>query len=202
MNQMIDLRERERAAFRTRFMDGLVDIQFGILLISVWFIMDLTHGRDFSTLVVLGGYVIWMIIVSLIPFLGRRYITAPRIGRMTPGPARRAKLWMAGAIMGVLIVVQAVQILLVRTGDWTFADQIQRLVPGIIFALPLVAMAYFNDFTRGYLYALFLDVGITWLLLGGGPVAFLVIGVLTLAIGIYVFLQFLHRYPRFEEAGN
>ena len=105
-------------------------------------------------------------------------------------------------ILAVLIVLQAAQIVLVGTGDWDFAVLAQQLVPGLMFALPLVALGYLQNFTRAYLYALFIGAGITWFVLLESPLLFLVTGILTFGIGIFIFLQFLHRYPRFEEAGE
>jgi hypothetical protein len=202
VNQTIDLRERERAVFRTRFLDGLVDIQLGLLLMSVWVFLVLISGRELSTWLVMGGYAVVLALVTMIPLLGKRYITAHRIGRMTPSPARQAKLHRAGMILAVLIVLQAAQIVLVGTGDWDFAVLAQQLVPGLMFALPLVALGYLQNFTRAYLYALFIGAGITWFVLLESPLLFLVTGILTFGIGIFIFLQFLHRYPRFEEAGE
>ena len=102
MNGSMDLKMLERNAWRSYHQDGLWDIYLGLLLWDLalllnssieWIESDLV--RYLAYLVLIGG-------AFLIFWAGKRFITAPRLGRVKFGPARkRRQLHLALILAGL-----------------------------------------------------------------------------------------------------
>jgi hypothetical protein len=80
MSEHINLKDIERRAWRSTFSDGLWDIYLGLILLS----MGVSHQLD--RLVMTEGirttiYVSVMVAAMLFLWMGKRFITTPRIGQ-------------------------------------------------------------------------------------------------------------------------
>ncbi len=79
----------EQLAYRRTYQDGLLDISLGgILASNAVFAFTIFPGTDMDSLQVLLYYLIGIGLSTLVFWLGKRYITLPRIGLVTFGPAR------------------------------------------------------------------------------------------------------------------
>lgn len=200
-----DLQKIERKVYASKFKDGLIDIQLGLMLIGGGIISTISSREQLSTATAMLILVLFFFIVGLIPFLGKKWITNPRMGTVRLGLARKKRMRMAGWALGIMVLVQAVLILLQFTG--TVRPNFSRLqgatMAGLIFFIPLVAMAYFNDYTRGYLYAILVGGSVTAIISFNSWIPLLIAGSIALVVGIVVFTVFLRDYPLPEEGtGN
>lgn len=208
MSESIDLKALEKKAYRSIFNDGLWDLFIGLIILSL----------GLSTLI--GSFLnlseLWNIIVPslllnimafLIFYLGKKFITIPRIGFVKFGPKRRSKQLNLKIFLFIVFIVNIILFILPFTGIINYI-QIEPLflilILGIgIFTIPFCVVAYFLDFTRLYYYAFFAGIGffLTNLLspIVGAPLdtilTFGIIGGVIVVIGLYYFIRFLKKYP-------
>jgi hypothetical protein len=207
MSSPVDLDSIERKAYTTKFRDGLYDLQLGILLLGGWFLMRTDIPRESEAYVTaLSLYALFCALTCLIPWLGRRWITARRVGTMKPGPARRAKIRKAGWFLALIVVIQAFLVLLQTMGIVQF--DISRLLiaslAGFIVFLPMAVIAYRNDFFRSYLHAFLVGLAVFLLILLDSITPLFWAGAVITSMGIVIFIRFLivNPLPREPMTGD
>jgi hypothetical protein len=198
MKTIDSLKEIERRAYRSTFDDGIYDIQFGLLLLILAWIPTL-ETVGISRFV---GYALLILSVILIPWLGKRYITIPRMGAVEFGPKRKSRklllLWIG---IGVVLLTLPVMIMIVGQ------DVSGRLGWPMIamFVAPVLSIAVcFLDLPRLYIYAALLIACVVeaeFLLEHvGSPlnalISFGIPGGIISAIGILLLLTFVRKYPK------
>ena len=187
MAASINLIEAERRAVRATFEDGLLDISIGSMMVGSG-LRGLTDSLWYY-LIVLGG-ILFMLI-------GKRFITAPRMGQVRFGPERRAKhrkvrlvVWSAVAVTWALALLS----MLGRAPAGGLVPPV--LVMGVTAVFMLIA--YYTGFERMYLYGLLMGIYMTLAETSGhpvGPVAGVVAGGVALYIGAVVLARFVGAYP-------
>lgn len=191
------LKQLERRAYRSTFVDGIYDIQFGLLFLVFAWISIL----EFIGLSRFIGYSL-LIIPILLPWLGKRFITIPRMGAVEFGPKRKSRKRLVLAI-GAVIVILTLPLLIMIGGDGIPGRMGWLLVA--TFAIPVFVLAvYSTEFPRLYVYAALLIFGVieSEFLLGyvGTPlsaiISFGIPGAIILVIGLTLLFRFLHMYPR------
>ncbi|TEU17981.1 MAG: hypothetical protein E3J21_06955 [Anaerolineales bacterium] len=147
----------------------------------------------------------------LVLWAGKKFITVPRMGRVTFGPKRKTKLnWVRVVLLLSVLVGAGVSVagLAVRGNrpEWlntTFFFPAAWVVNAmVVFSLG----AYFLDFNRlyliGVLYALPVPLDIMFHKFASMDLTFFAIGVpamVILIIGLVVFTRFLRDYPLLPE---
>lgn len=206
MSQTISLKELERKAWRSVFQHGLWDIYLGLLLLAMAIgalLSDIGVPEAWSTTI----YVALMVLSMLILWAGKRFITLPRMGRVTFGPKRKTKLnWVRVVLLLSVLVGAGVSVagLAVRGNrpEWlntTFFFPAAWVVNAmVVFSLG----AYFLDFNRlyliGVLYALPVPLDIMFHKFASMDLTFFAIGVpamVILIVGLVMFVRFLREYP-------
>ena len=191
MAHNIDLQSVERRAWTLYFQDGLWDIFLGLLFLGGG-LRNLTDNLWFYLLVAAG---------VLILILGKRWITAPRLGQIKFGKQRNARQNVVRVVaFGVMLFTAVVFIFAVTGQDlsgipvgWIFVI----LVPGVF-----LLMAYMLDFTRLYFYTILIVAFMIITELVGDPAAAwaqIVAGLVPLTVGIVLLVRFLRRYPVIDE---
>ena len=146
------LKDVERRAYRSTFSDGVYDIQFGLIFL-VFALMAVFEVSGISHFV---GYAL-LLVALVIPWLGKRYITIPRMGQVEFGRKRKKRrliIWIAAAVVAVLILPLAIMI--VKQNQLSAMGW--RLVAMVV-APVFVLAVYTTDFPRLYLYAALLFFG-------------------------------------------
>ncbi|MBU0493872.1 MAG: hypothetical protein KKA73_28260 [Chloroflexi bacterium] len=214
MSQRIDLKEIEKRAFRSTFQDGLWDIFLGLLLLNMGlgtFIGGiLGEGDDMSfpqLALIMMGLTAFVALVLLGFFVGKKFITTPRIGRVKFGPARKTR---RKAVILVLSLSVLVGVILLGLGlmfsiappEWV---ALGWLIPagafGVNAVVVLSLIAYYMDYTRAYVYGWFyaLSFPVTILLAEyldiTFPIAYVVFAGIMVLIGTLLFIRFLRQYP-------
>lgn len=191
MPETNDLRTVERRAWTLYFEDGLWDIFFGLLFLAGG-LRSLTGSLWYYLLVIAG-------ILAL--FLGKRWLTLPRLGLIKFGPQRKARTKIVRIVIIGAVIITAVVFILAITGanlpgtavGWLFVF----MLPGVF-----LLMAYMMDFKRLYLYTVLVAIfTVASELVGGKTAAWaqIIAGVIPLLVGIFLLFRFLHRYPAVDE---
>jgi hypothetical protein len=200
MARQIDLKELERRAFRSTFQDGLWDIYLGLLFLAFGF-GPIYDWLGFSRTADMVFHLSYVLVAFIILYLGKRYITVPRLGRAKFGPARKRKIIKTRVVLVVSVLLGLVMWALFASGH----DLALNLVL-VIFAVNILivfgAMAYYLDFDRLYIYAvlygLSLPVGRVLVVHAGLPdeaAVFWVTAGATVIVGIVLFVRFVRDYP-------
>ena len=206
MNEEIDLKGLEKRAWRSTFQDGIWDIYFGMIFLGM---AVASIGNLFGLPSELGSMIIlicWYSIAVLFLFLGKKFITIPRMGFVKFG-AKRKKI--KKRLLGFLIINLLLAFLFLfvnMSGIFTLLnieDLARPLVIGLLLiTVPLSILAYFLEYHRLYLYAIFFGLGfffseLLYPLLGSPLDLFLSIGSIGIAvifIGFVYFIRFLRKY--------
>lgn len=214
MSHTMNLKELERKAFRSTFQDGLWDIFIGIVFLNFavgsW-LTNLGWGDFWGSMAMLP--------INLLAYaglwLGKRHITAPRLGRVQFGPARQRRIRRLIPIISIIIAAAA----LFGLAQFTWSEAPSgRLIPLIAWAVIWMAIfglaAYWLDVPRFWIYgalsSITYQVGVVLKDSGlwGVKSAFapyFVTGPIIVLIGLILFVRFLRYYPKpvLEEAdGN
>jgi hypothetical protein len=191
MNKELDLKELEKKVWLTYFQDGFWDILFGIMMI-MGAIRALTDNVVFTFLILVG---------VLVPILGKRYITSPRVGivRFNQNLRFQQKKLVYAFIVAIVIIISLVILSIGRI--WIFYGYISLFV-AMLLALVLGMLAYFLDYWPLFLYGLMMaTTEIIWGIYGipTGPIIEIVFGGTALFIGLTMMIRFLRKYSLPKE---
>lgn len=187
MDATFDLRKLERRAWRSVHADGLIDLFFGWLLLTGW-LRDVTGTPAASLLPFAGLLILW---------LGKRYVTVPRLGVVTFGAHRRARQRRLLLLTGVTVVLMAAVWVLVTAGAVEGAGRAQGVnlfVTAVILAA-FVGLGWLMDLPR--LFAVGLVFAGANFVRGftDSPLVHLVAAVVVTVPGLILLATFVRRHP-------
>lgn len=190
MPQHVNLKDLERKAWRSFHQDGLWDVLFGLMLMTIYAGGTLEQPQRF---------VAWAFLLSLGPLftLAKKRITVPRMGFVEFGPARRAKRRKLAAVLSLVVFV-TVALLLATIGGASWVTDQHVLVSfglGLGVFLSLGAMAYWMDLDRLYAIGFVFGSAITTTELLDNPFPLCIAGLLVLISGLVLLTRFLRAYP-------
>jgi hypothetical protein len=209
VNNIYDLKNLEKKAFRATHQDGLWDIYMGGVVMSMA-VLAYSEASKAYPLVRFSIFLLGLGAAYLIFWAGKKYITTPRLGQVKFGPQRQRRKRILVMVMSGIVFVQVVlligTIFLWKNPQWAMRlgfDQtnqdMERLVVAVIGALfvgPSIALiAYFNDFMRGYYIAFVVSLGVFSLIWFGKPIYLIVAGLLVVVPGVILFVRFLRTHP-------
>jgi hypothetical protein len=199
MNSPLNLKDLERKAFRSFFQDGIWDIFFGLIMLAMY-ISSLFNESGNSGLKTLSLILPEIFAVMFLIF-GKKYITAPRLGNVEFGKARKRRLVY---IFGINLITLILALGLFFSFQWLpmTESQTELLSPiglGVWIAFMTSLMAFFLDFDRLYIYGLIYGATFTAVLLLDWPILFLVASLLILLPGLAIFTRFLMTNKPVEE---
>jgi hypothetical protein len=205
MSQNLDLKAIERKAFRSFHQDGLWDIYLGGLLLVLSLFFAIPESGE-GELTYMGLALLGVAIVFAFFRLGKKYITAPRMGQVKFGPERQKRKVTLAWFMGGFVLV-TLGIFLYSLYVWNVADSVnpnlapslERAVVATIAALiagcSTIVIAYFKEFTRGYYIGLLMGLGFFFTLWLDSTTPIIVAGALILLPGLFIFINFLRQHP-------
>ena len=208
MSQDLDLKALERKAFSSTYQDGLWDITLGLIVIGMAiFVFRPEEGYGALNFIWL---MVTCLVANLIFWVGKKFITVPRMGQVRFGEIRKQKARTLAIIMAVFILIQGGIVLLTalswknpelgaKISSVLNAGNMERLMVatvGSLFVGPsFILIAYFNDFLRGYYIAILMALAVFLMILFNQPIYPLILGGLIVAPGLVLFVQFLRQYP-------
>jgi hypothetical protein len=195
MSYELDMKEIERQVYLSYSEDGLVDIAIG-LVIMAWGFTLLAEPSGLISLLGIFGMGIW--------YLGKRFITIPRIGTFEPGPKTERRLTHLAIFLLILGLIAFIGILVSRAFGSAFASDHPLGILGLVLAAGAALLAYLLNATRIYIYALILFIAFAGgEILAGTVTSFdafalsvIVGGGLILLSGLIVLWRFVRKYPR------
>ncbi|MBN1371494.1 MAG: hypothetical protein JW987_06100 [Anaerolineaceae bacterium] len=209
MLNQLNLKEIEKKAFRATYQDGLLDINMGGIVACMAYMQTLTDSEE-TPILGMVVFVAGMIASSLIFWLGKKYITLPRMGQATFGTKRRRRSRTLAVILGIIVALQAVVVIFSAVvwgnpelqsrlafleGEHRAMDLLVASI-GAMFVGPSVALiAYFSDFLRGYYISLLMAVGVFLMIFLNQPVYLMVCAALIILPGIALFIRFVLTHP-------
>jgi hypothetical protein len=189
--QDINLKELERKAWRSYHQDGLWDVFLGFMLLAlgVYALTDSSTVHLLLTLSALGVF-----------FVGKRFITVPRMGLVEFGAERKVKKMKIAAVltMTFLLGLALYVVVTLSSGALEWLGEQPVLFPvgvGVMIVSVFSLMAYWLDFERLYLMGLVFAVAFTTMMLLHNPIVFFLAGAVVLVPGLFIFVRFLRRYP-------
>jgi NADH:ubiquinone oxidoreductase subunit 6 (subunit J) len=203
MPEDIDLKQLERKAYLSYHQDGLLDIGLGLFILA-WGVGMATDMAWMAGILAATGISIYA--------GAKKVITIPRVGLVQFGPERVRKekkeksffvlFFTVTAILGIMMFALVSSIIRGEFGGSSgmLARSLESFVMaplGLIGAVALIALGYWKELRRFYVYAalLFLAVSIGPLLKIAPPVyTSMAGGVITLA-GLVMLVRFLQTYP-------
>ena len=197
MSYELEMKEIERQAYMSYSEDGLVDIAVGFVIMA-WGLMLLMEPTGLIALLGPLGMGIW--------YLGKRFITIPRIGTIEPSPKMERRLRNLTIFLLLLGLMALAGILISRMVGSAFTSDHSLGILGLVIAAGVAVLAYLLNASRLYVYAVILFVAFAGGEILAGTIttfdafAFSVIiaGGVILLSGIGVLLRFIRKYPRPE----
>ena len=212
MIEQIDVKEMEKRAWKSTFQDGLWDIYFGLIISGIGFSW---LGGFFGlpeTVNVMVTIFSWDIGAMIILFLGKKYITRPRMGFVKLGQIRKKRNKYLALFLGLMVAFTLITFIFTLVGMFQLQmpGYLVMLLIGLLFiTLPFSLIAYYLQLERVYLYAILGGLGlfISELLqpIIGAPyhdiITFGGIGLVITITGLIIFIKFLRRYSLKEDEG-
>ena len=195
MSQEKDFKKLQQKTYQSYHQDGLIDIIIGLAIIG----FGLNMAFDNAVFSFMG----WLPIIFYVPFKNR--LTVPRIGYVKFSASNKI---VFGLVFGGLLVLLLGVFVFVLSGRNAFSLDLQAwlrqyymLLFGGVAALCFLGAGLLTGITRLYMYAflflLIFAVG-TWLNLHPSWYV-LFTGSLIEAVGLWMMVRFLRRYPLPEQ---
>ena len=204
MSEALSPKELERKAFRSTFQDGLWDIYLGMLLFLIGGGVGLVRIFSFDLITINLILVLVAVVIVVGFFLGKKFITVPRLGMVRFGPVRKAKMKKVTILLSFSALVGLFALVSFR-----FVGNIEGipswLIPFGSFAVMSVVVfslgAYYLDYSRAYLYGwcyalafpagIFLDNYTSLGLL----ISYVIFSCIMIIPGVKLLVRFLRDYP-------
>lgn len=221
MSHTVNLKEIEKRAFRSTFQDGLWDLFLGFSLLNMglgtWLGGILGESDDLplsSFGIIMTVLIVFIVLILLGFWAGKKYITTPRIGRVKFGPARKARqraviLVLSLSVLAGVVLLALGLVFTIAPPEWT---ALGWLVPAGAFGVNSVVVmsliAYYLDYTRAYVYGWFYALAFPATILLAKylditfPIAYVVPAGVMVLIGAVLFVRFLRQYPLPEEVSH
>jgi hypothetical protein len=194
MSYELNMKEIERKAYLSYSEDGLVDIAIGMVIL-LWGVFLVVEPSGLIALLGPLALAIW--------YLGKRFITIPRTGRIQPSQKMERKMRNLAIFLLVLGFIVFGGILTGMIIGFTSSSSYSLGILGLVIAAGVSLLAYLLNAARLYAYAVLLFAAFA-----GGEIlsasittfdafAFSVIlaGALILLSGLVVLIRFMRRYP-------
>jgi len=209
--QTIDLKKLERKVWTSFYEDGIWDIYLGLLLSAIAvgaFFTDAGLTENYS----IFGHAGILVVAVLFLWLGKRFITVPRLGTVVFGPGGRARLTKAQILLAISCITGLAAFLLIAStvGNAAARQPVMDYIVPLFWIVNMLVLfslaAYFLNYRRlyiiGFLYAIAVPADKIMRQLFRvdlSVVAFGVPAMIILIMGVVVLVRFLRKYSTPSE---
>ena len=198
MEPKINLKQLEKNTAAGIFQTGIVDIGIGMVFIVASLAMifdDISYYLD-----------ILFIVPVVFILLAVKYIANPRMGIVKPARRRVKKNRILSIVITTFLLIMISLTIFGKTNTIDEFINPRWIISGIIFSI-CIAIAYFMNFDRMYIYA-FLVAGAFNLseeirespgIISDGGYAYLLASMVLILIGCVYLIKFLKKYPLPEK---
>lgn len=190
----------EQRAWRSTLDDGIYDMLFGMILLTLAWASALQAAGING----LYGF-LPVLVLPLIFWLGKHFITNPRLGMVKFGPKRKTRRLLFLVICAAFIFMSLPLLLAMSPGEFGgLSERVGFPITLGLVAAPVVATAaYALDCPRMFIYAALLfaaipHAGFLYVYIGrplNSLISFGVPGIIILGYGIMLLVQFVKKYP-------
>ncbi|MFW9828437.1 MAG: hypothetical protein ACFFEY_12675 [Candidatus Thorarchaeota archaeon] len=156
ITEKIDLKEIEKKTWRSTLEDGLLDIYFGVLVLSIG--LGMTLGRILPDPIDGIISIIFMVIGLIFFLFGKKFITQPRLGIVKLGLKTKTRKIKTVIVLSInLIILLVLYILRFIDSELRlrFPAFLDGLIIGLLFiTVPLCFAAYFLQYPKLYFIAI------------------------------------------------
>lgn len=205
MAEELNLKEIEKKIWTSYFEDGLWDIFLGLILVNLGispFFESIGIPSPFS-------YLILLVVAYTIFYIGKKYVTLPRMGQVKFGSQRQAKrkkisiLLILSVVGGLLLIVFPITNIMLLNSSIPLAAILFMINAIVVFGF----MAYLLDFPRLYLYGIFFAASILLIEISkpsfgseyDNIIGFGTFGSIIVIIGLFYFIKFLRKYKPIDD---
>lgn len=208
MSSQLNLKEIERKAFLSTYQDGLLDMQYGLIVVFMS-IFIYRPETGYSPLNIILSTLLMSLSFGMF-WAGKKYITLPRMGQVRFGAVRMKKAKTLAIILGLFVLIQ-VGVVGLTTQGWLNPDITARLnnsinargsnllvvaaIASLMVGSSMIVIAYFTDFLRGYYSAILMALAVFLMVYLNQPIYPIVIGGLIILPGLVHLVRFLRDYP-------
>jgi hypothetical protein len=212
MANRLNLKELERKAFRSTYQDGLWDLYIGLIVICMSiFVYRPATGYNLNNIVLAFSA---MAVAYLLFWVGKKYITLPRMGQVQFGAQRKKRRLTLIIVLSIVVLIQVVLVGLQLLAwanpevgarfsslilDRNAMDLVVASTGALIVGPSMILVAFFKDFPRGYFIAIMIALAVFLMLYLNQPVYPIIIGALIALPGLVLFVRFLQKYPMHRE---
>lgn len=215
MMLQLNLKEIEKRAFRSTYQDGLLDIQYG-LIVACMSIFIYRPESGYSPLNILLA-VVAIVVTNLLFMAGKRFITLPRMGMVKFGEIRHKKIRRMAIVLGIFILFQIALVIITSRGIFPSSNEawhnnffgnqnssllIVAAIGSLIVGSGMIVMSYFSDFDRGLYISILMAAAVFLMILLNRPLWPILIGLGIILPGITLLVRFITRYPISKEEGE
>jgi hypothetical protein len=207
--ESIRLRDIERKSWRSQQQGGLIDIQFGIMLVAAAILAALDETPVASWIRIMTLCVIASFGAALTYWMRKRYVL-PRLGRVKFSTDRVRRTRTMGIMLAACVLVTSSLVVLTalsksnRLGVALPGDLGAWLVISAVILVPVAGLAFFLDCPRLFVHGgLFVVVEFLHVVVHlptrvpfGAVIAYGAAACVSLAVGIGVYIHFLRVVPR------
>lgn len=217
MQDPVSLKTIEKQAFRATLADGLWDVLIGcfVLIFAIAPILSESLGDFWSSFIFLP---FWGVVYLSI-WLTRKYVVAPRLGRVVFGKARlkmlrKFNIAMISVITLLLIIGLATVLLIENPANENVLTNFSALFSlsrGLLLLAGFSIAAYLLSYPRLYFYGFLLLVALPvgeWLYINqyaahhGFPIVFGVAAAIMIVTGLLQFIYMLTTYSAIRVEGE
>lgn len=198
----MNLKSIEKKAWTSYFQDGLFDIFLGLITLNFGIAPLIEEITGITYLI---SYCIMLIVGFILFYLGKKYITATRIGRAKFSEERKTRNRKTTLVLTISVIFGCIIFLITATNLSPITSNIHfgAAVFGTNAIIVFSLMAYLLDFNRLYLYGWFFAASIVFVELSrayvgttyDNVIGFGTFGMIIILIGLVYLIRFFHRYP-------
>ena len=214
MTDKLDLKEIERRAFRSTYQDGLLDIQYGLIVafMSI-FIYRPDAGYSPLNIILSTGCILLSGILFLV---GKRFITIPRMGMVKFGEQRHKKARHLAIVLGIFVFFQVGLVILTSMGSsnaglGSWLDNvvgnhsgsllIVASIGSMIVGSSMMVISFFSDFERGFYISILMAIAVFLMIFLNRPMWPILISLVIIIPGVVLLIRFITRYPVVKGEG-
>jgi hypothetical protein len=210
LNGNINIKDLEKKAWKSTFQDGLWDIYIGMVIMGLgltWIGSLIGLSETLDVLIVIFS---WDMGAFLIFFLGKKFITVPRIGYVKFGKVRKKRNKILSIFIGFMVMFTVITFIFTLLGlfQLSLPGYLVMLLIGLVFiTVPFSTLAFFIQLNRLYIYAFLGGLGLFGSELLSGIlyptladfIVFGIIGGMITLTGFVILAKFLKKYPKSKK---
>lgn len=208
MTEKLDLKEIEKRAFRSTYQDGLLDIQYGLIVafMSIFIYRPEAGYSPLNIFLSTGCF----LLSGILFLVAKRFITLPRMGMVKFGEQRHKKARHLAIVLAIFVLFQVGLVILTSTGStnavvssWlgkilgnrSSSLLIVSIIGSTIVGSSMIVISFFSEFDRGFYISILMAIAVFLMIFLNRPIWPIIIGLVIIIPGVVLLIRFITRFP-------